>query len=409
MDKTGKIILSYIIAVLVVMAIFVGYKNFNKRPQGGSTAGENYTSDNKSTAGSGEMQEDGRMMANLTLNHLELAFTNPYRVKEYYDGLVKQNIIERYEYNTGEDHIVLIFEKDKIPEFSEYSKKVLDEAISAQYNKYYFEMSQDYSELTLYINPNTDYMASIHSVGRIYLYTQAYVYSTMAEKCKIHLVVKRIKDEGDEIIGEVDIPGGEMTITAENWTGIEDHEEAEAFLNSNLYSYINYVLPEITGDKYYCNAGGFYFDIPKGAEFTTDEVNNQLNELEDSKDLLAVKKKLSGEVAYMESNLVFDDSTFVMLSVNYLEGIEDETGFEDYINNVYSPDLENRDNVTINDVTEIEFLGQGAICVDYVDGDKTCKQICFYRNGLTYYLSGTYKNSESEKTITDFFESIDNM
>lgn len=407
MNKTGKIILSYIIAVLVVMAIFVGYKNLNKRPQGGNTNSTNQASNIESTASSDDLQESGRTMVNLTLDHLKNAFTNPYHVEKYYDDLVNQNVIERYEYNTGENHIVLIYEKDKMEEFSNYYKDVIDKALNNEYLNYNFEMSSDYSTLTMNVYPDTDFIASFRDLFKIYFFSQTYVLSTLENTYNLHVVVKRAQD--GVVIGEAEIPGGAIDIIAEDWTGIEDHDEAVELFDSNLYSFVNYTFPEIKDGKYYCNAGGFCFDIPEGTEFTSDEVNNQLNELEDSKDILAVKKKLSGEVAYMESNLVFDDSTFMLLGVNYLEGIEDDPGFADYTQNVYIPDLKNRDNVTIKNVTETYLHDQYALCIDYVDGDKNCKLICFYRNGLCFYLSGTYKNSESEKVITDFYETIEFM
>ena len=406
MNKTGKIILAYIIAIVTVMAVFAGYRYVNKRAHVNNTS-QNNTSAEVSGDESGDTQEDGRVMVNLTLDHLKNAFINPYHVEKYYDDLVRQNVIERYEYNSGENHIVLVYEKNKMEEFSNYYKDVIDKALNSEYANYSFEMTSDYSTLTMNVCPDADFIASFRDLCRIYFFSQTYVLSTMESEYNLHVVVKRAED--DAVIGEMDIPGGSLDIPAEDWTGIENHDEAVEQFDSNLYSYVNYVLPETKDGKYYCNAGEFSFTIPDGAEFTSDEVNNKLNELEDSKDLLSVKKKMSTEEAYMESNLVFDDKTFVMLSVNYLEGIEDEVAFADYISNVYAADLKNRDGISIKNVAESDFLGLSAFCIDYVDGDKNCKQMCFFRNGLCFYLSGTYKNSESETVITEFFDSIENM
>lgn len=406
MDKTGKVTLAYIIVMVSVLAVIAGYRYLNKS----NTAG-NSNSNSSSVAVSGVESNDkstddadGRTMANLRLAYLKQCFINPYHVKKYYDKLVEDGVIERYEYTTGENSIVLIYEKSKMQEFTDYSKKVLDDAVKAEYDKYYFEMSDDYSILTAYVYPDSDGAAFYRDAGRIFYYAHTYVYSTLAEDYKLHMVIKRADTE--ETIGEVDMPGGNASIPVEKWTGIDDRTEAENMMNSNMYSYVNYAFPNITEDKFYSNVGGFCFTIPEGAEFTTDEVNNKVNEMEDSTDILAVKKKLSTEKAYMEANLVFDESTYVLFSANYLEDIDD-SNFLEYINDVYCLDLENRDDVTIEDVAEIQLLGRDAVKINYVAGDKNCRLICFYRNGLSYYILGSYKDSESEKVIDDFLLSLE--
>lgn len=418
-NKFRKIIIIYIIVLFVAMFSFMIYRRVNGTKQtvdikettdlGGEIVAEN-SSDADSIIDANKKEEvkesdkeasvndDGEVVIELTVDHLDMAFDNVGQVLKYYDELYDMGIISDYRYEYGNNYITMIVPLKKEEEFIDYIKQEISDKVSSQYERYSFEISDDVRTLILKVYSDTDPALAFKDMSWIYYQLQSYQHMVEYESFGCHIIIENI--ERNVVLQEVDFPDGKISISAEEWTGISDHEKAVEIFDAKNGSYVHYQYPEISDNNYFCKSGDFVVPIPVDSNVTKQDKLNMLNSIEDN-NILAIRSVITKGIAYTDFEMNLDDSVTVSVDINYW----DYTDFPDF-QKAMEYDLVKYGKT---DTKVTTFLGQDAIEVKFDEDGKYVKMMAFYRNDLIFLVKGTYDDPAKESVVDDFFSSVYNV
>ncbi len=310
--------------------------------------------------------------------------------------------ISDFDYDVSDKKAVVYATTSQMKKGKLFIKEKADDIITETEDNYEISVNDSMDEFTVMADSDMDFKLVFDDYASMIEACQIYQKFCGNESWKCRGIIKN-RETGVVITDSVQ-PGQSIDYDVTDITGVGDTEKAIEIFNNNNYTKILYEKSSIEDGLFISATGEFELEIPENAVVVTEGDLEKINELEPGYTAYDLKSRLVNGYPVRELEIVINDDTRLIVSVNYSESQYDKEYYDEFIRTTMYDSLSSE--YSDAELLKCNFIGQECNLIKCKDGDEYNYMVFWYNNGFSYTIWGKYNSSEDEQIITEMMSSF---